>query len=245
MQGRGGAGVWVEHRGSVRGVAGLGLTQGWKHHSPRRSPPPSEIEASVAHQRSQASGCFSSLLTLFIFLLGSNGPDAQGNVYRNEKFGYAVFYPPRWFPSGNVYSNAFELRNYDPKSPESVLERNRASVIFVDTVNESAAVSDRFLDHLDTEPPFCVDHFSIENRRGVRVPRRVPAQRPGRGAARALPSGQATGAPNFFFAIDAYIANGKHLLSIEARTPAEADPAVIEDIMRIQESVKFQTPPVR
>jgi len=195
----------------------------------------------VTRQRRQAR-CALGVLLLHGLLLASSEAAAQGKFHRNEKFGYVVFYPERWLPSGNVYANAFELRNYDSKSPGAVAERNRASLIVVDTLNESPEVTSRFLDGLATEPPFCIVRLSIGGRRAVRVARRMPAQQLGPGAAGAPPSGQATAGPRFFFAIDAHIANGKHLISIEARAPVEADPEVLQDVMWIQENVKFQTP---
>lgn len=194
----------------------------------------------LAHRRRWA-GRAPSLIALLVFVPAGPGAGAQENTYQNEKFGYTVVYPAHWFPSGNVYSNAFELRNYEPESLESTPERNRASVIVVDTVNESPVVTDTFLDSLSSEPPFCTAHLSIDGRRGVRVLGRMLAQPLGPGAARAPGSAPVSRDPKFFFAINLFIADGKQLISLEARTPVDADPAVIADILKIQESVRFST----
>ncbi len=184
------------------------------------------------------------ILLLSTLLLASDG-NAQA-IYKNENFdysyrnvkrGYTITYPVHWQPSGNAYSNAFEIRNYDTQAPEDVPERNRASVIVVDTINEHAGATEAFLNGLDATPPFCLERLSIDAHRAVRVINRIPAQPLAPGATRAQPGqGDAT----FYLCIDLYIANGKHLISIEARVPVGADAAVLEDILRIEDSVKFQ-----
>lgn len=58
---------------------------------------------------------------------------ADAKVYVNEKFGYTLSYPANWFPSETKYANAFEIRNYSPKDPASMPERNRASIVILTT----------------------------------------------------------------------------------------------------------------
>jgi len=190
---------------------------------------------------------FSSRFLRIIFLLALlclyTEAQAVGKVYRNDKFRYTVFYPDHWFPSGIVYANAFEVRNYDPKNPQSVQEKNRASVIIVDIVNENAEATDRFLNSLlarENTPEQEHQTLIINGHRAVKIRRKVPAQQLGPGASRALASGPLiTDQTKFFYSISTYIANGKHVISIEASVPVEADASVIKEIIKIEESLKF------
>jgi len=91
------------------------------------------------------------IIILTTFIVGEEAASMQqevrGQVYRSEKFGYTVSYPDHWFPSRLQYANEFEIRNYVSEHPQ-VPARNRALVRMVDKVNESAEVTDRFLDNL-------------------------------------------------------------------------------------------------
>lgn len=185
------------------------------------------------------------LLFVVLGVCGRGQPQAQGKVYVNQKFGYQVSYPANWFPSGNTYANAFEIRNYDPQNPASVAESNRASLTIVDVVNDSAEITSRFLDSLAASgqsPPRsraqrAAQTLTIDGHRAVRVERKAPGQQLGHGAAGAL--GGPVGPPPAFFYLSTYVADGKHLLSLEAAAPAGADASVISDIRSIEDSVKF------
>jgi hypothetical protein len=167
-------------------------------------------------------------------------------VYTNEKLGYSVTYPDNWFPSGNTYSNAFEIRNYDPKMPQSVPEKDRANLTIVDTFNDTAEATDKFLDGLG-EPPLARARaqqrirwqLTFDGRRAIRVRQRLPVQRLGPGVTRSRSQEQPADQAGFYFAIAIYVADGKHVLSMEASAPAEADATVINEVIRIQDSLKF------
>jgi hypothetical protein len=156
--------------------------------------------------------------------------EAKEKVYRNDRFDYTVSYPNYWFPYRHQYANEFEIRNNDSKDPQFTA-RNRALVRIVDTVNESAEVTDKFLDSLLVEentPEQEHQALTIDGHRAVRVRRKL-----------ARPTGSSTDKPAFYLAIATYIANGKHMISIQASIPIDADASLIEEIIKIEESVKF------
>jgi len=163
--------------------------------------------------------------------------------YTNDKFHYTVFYPDHWFPSGIVYGNAFEIRNYDPTNPQSVPESNRASVIIVDIENEDAEATDRFLDSLlagAETPEQERQTLIIDGHRAVKIRRKVLGRQLGPGASRASSSGPiTTDQSKFFYSISTYIADGKHIIAIEASAPVESEASVVEEIIKIEESLEF------
>jgi hypothetical protein len=166
----------------------------------------------------------------------------EWKAYRNETFGYTVFYPNHWFPSGIRYSNAFEIRNYKLKNFQSVPERNRATLIIVDTVNENAIVTDNFLESLlegKSQEERRDQILTIDGHRAVRVHEKTPPQQLGPGTAKALGLNEHIDKSRFYLEINTYIDNGKHLISIKASVPENTEASVIEDIIKIEESLKF------
>jgi len=171
---------------------------------------------------------------LIIFMVGEEAismeEEARAQVYRNEKFGYTVSYPDHWFPSRLQYANAFEIRNSISEDPQ-VPARNRALVRIVDKVNETANVTDRFLDSLvvgENTPAQEHQTLAIDGRRAVRVRGKL-----------AYPTGSSIDKPRFYLAISTYIADEKHMISLEASAPVDVDESVIQEIFKIEESVKF------
>ncbi len=168
---------------------------------------------------------------------------AREKVYVNEKFGYKVTYPSNWFPSGFTYANAFEIRNYDSRNPQSVPERNRASVVIVDTVNDDKNATDKFLDSLlvgESRPGNEHQALVVDGRRAVKVIRKERAQRLGKGPSWALkPSGSPQPGAQIFL-VSLYVQDGKHLVSIEGTAIAEADLSVLDEMKQIEESLKFK-----
>ena len=53
------------------------------------------------------------------------------------------------------------------------------------------------------------------------------------------PTGSSIDTPTFYLAISTYIANEKHMVSLEASAPVDVDESVIQEIIKIEESVKF------
>ena len=168
----------------------------------------------------------------------ASGKPAQEKVYTNDKAGYVLTYPLHWFASDTVYANAFELRNYDPKNPQSVPERNQAILVVVETINDSAEVTEKFLDDLKPQPPFGLTHLTIDGHRAVRLTRRVNERSLGPGALRTS-TVKPSNAPRSYFLIETYIARGRSLLSIQATMPVEADSSVIAEATGIGEKLKF------
>jgi len=156
--------------------------------------------------------------------------EVRGPVYRNEKFGYTVSYPDHWFPSRLQYANACEIRNYVSEDPQ-VPARNRAIVRIVDKVNESAEVTDRLLNRLvagQNTPEQEHQTLAIDGHRAVRVRGKL-----------AYSTGSSIDKPAFYLAISTYIADEKHMISLEASAPVDVDKSVIQEIVKIEESVKF------
>ncbi len=156
--------------------------------------------------------------------------EARGPVYRNEKFGYTVSYPDHWFTSRLQYANEFEIRNYVSEDPQ-VPARNRALVRIVDKVSESAEVTDRFLDSLvarQNTPKQEHQTLAIDGHRAVRVRGKL-----------AYATGSSIDKTAFYLAISTYIADEKHTISLEASVPVDVDESVIQEIIKIEESVKF------
>jgi D-alanine-D-alanine ligase-like ATP-grasp enzyme len=176
----------------------------------------------------------SFIIILTTFIVGEEAvsmqQEARGSVYRNEKFGYTVSYPDHWFPSRLQYANEFEIRNYVVEDPQ-VSARNRALVRIVDKVNESAEVTDRYLDSLvarQNTPKQEHQTLGIDGHRAVRVRGKL-----------AYPTGSSIDTPTFYLAISTYIADEKHMVSLEASAPVDVDESVIQEIIKIEESVKF------
>ena len=168
-----------------------------------------------------------------------NAPEPEHEVYTNEKFGYSMSYPKHWAPSGITYANAFEIRNHvgtDSKVPE----KNRASLIFVDTLNDSAEVSRKFVEsHLSAESTTDDRRWKLEvdEHQAVRIHKKVRARSLGPGTLHALGIGPGEAAQ--YLAISTYVAHGRHVLSIEGVVPIAADPELVAEIDRIQSSVTF------
>ncbi len=163
--------------------------------------------------------------------------------YVNEKFGYVVTYPSNWFPSGITYANAFEIRNYDYRNPQSVPERNRTSVVIVDTVNDDRNATDKFLDSLlvgESTPENEHQALVVDGHRAVKVIRKEKAQRLGKGPSRALKSSGSPQPEAQIFLVSLYVEDGKHLVSIEGTVSAEADLSVLDEMKQIEESLKFK-----
>jgi hypothetical protein len=182
---------------------------------------------------------------ILLYLLFVSLGEAQGveKVYHNQKFGYTASYPQDWFPSGINYSNAFEILNVDPQNSQSVPTRNQATLTIVDTVNDSADSTDKFLAGLTATrvpPPGRGEgagtELTIDGHRAVRIRRRAPGKLPSR-VTRRLQRQSET--PGYYYYIATYIADGKHLISMEASAPIEADATVINEIVAIQDSIRF------
>jgi hypothetical protein len=165
--------------------------------------------------------------------------EAGHEVYTNEKFGYSMSYPQHWAPSGITYANAFEIRNHagtDSKVPE----KNRASLIVVDTLNDSADVSRKFVEsYLAAESTADDKRWKLQvgGQRAVRIHKKVRARSLGPGTLHAL--GIRPGEAAHYLAISTYVAHGRHVLSMEGVVPIEADPEVVSEIDRIQSNVTF------
>ena len=167
---------------------------------------------------------------------------AEAGVHRNEKFGYGLAYPDGWWPSGIAYANAFDLRNYDPKKPGEVAESDRATLMIVDTMNENATITNRFLDGL-MGGGSSRDHehreLTIDGHRAVSVRKKMPAARLGRGAKRALPAAGSNAPPGSLWLVATYIADGRHVVALEASVSVEANPKIVEEIEAIARGVRF------
>jgi hypothetical protein len=101
----------------------------------------------------------------------------------------------------------------------------------VDKVNESAEVTDRFLDSLvvgQNTPKQEHQTLAIDGHRAVRVRGKL-----------VYPTGSSIDTPTFYLAISTYIADEKHMVSLEASAPVDVDESVIQEINKIEESVKF------
>jgi len=174
-----------------------------------------------------------SFIIIFIFIVAEEAINIQqaiAKIYRNETFGYTVSYPDQWYPSRLRYANEFEIRNYVSESPQ-VSTRNRALVRVVDKVNESAEITNRFLDSLvagQNTPKQEHQTLAIDGHRAVRVRGNL-----------VYPTGSSTDTPTFYLAISTYVADEKHMVSLEASAPLDVDESVIQEIIKIEESVKF------
>lgn len=150
-------------------------------------------------------------------------------------------YPDNWFPSGVVYGNAFEIRNYEPQNPMVRPEQDRASLLMVDMMMETPEQATSFLNTLLAKGSNAereVDAFTIDGRRAIRVKERLKAQELGPGAIR---RGPLLAAPAFssVLHLSTYFANGRCLVRLWAKVPVGANPAVSKEILRIQNSVMF------
>jgi hypothetical protein len=173
---------------------------------------------------------FITILISFVVEAINLGQEAREEVYRNDKFGYTVSYPDHWFPARLQYANEFEIRNYVSEDPQ-LPARNRALVRIVDRVNESAEVTDRFLDSLvvgQNTPTQEHQTLVIDGHRAVRVRGKL-----------AYSTGSSIDKPAFYLAMSTYIADEKHMISLEASAPVDVNESVIQEIIKIEESVKF------
>jgi hypothetical protein len=164
-------------------------------------------------------------------------------LYKNDKYGYAVQYPSTWFPSGIVYGNAFEIRNYDPKNSRTRNEQDQASLLILDMPMGSPEETNRFLDSLlaqKSQEGREAEALAIDAHRGVRLKQRFKAQEPGPGVARRPSISPSALGPSSFFDISTYIANGPQILNLSGKVSAEAASGVIDEIIRIEESVTFE-----
>lgn len=168
----------------------------------------------------------------------------SNGLHRNDRYGYVVSYPSGWLPSGIVYANAFELRNYDAERLTTTPVKDRASVLIVDTVGESAEGNQRLIEEMSADPNVRSEPITVNGRRGVKLSRVVGASPLGRGASRGA-AVQEGASPESLYMIDVYIANGRHLISLEARVSVDADPSVLDDIAKIQRSLGFYKSRVR
>jgi hypothetical protein len=173
---------------------------------------------------------FILILIIFVAEEAINIQQAIAKAYGNEKFGYTVSYADHWYPSRLRYPNEFEIRNYVSEDPQ-VSARNRALVRIVDKVNESAEITNRFLDSLvagQNTPKQEHQTLAIDGHRAVRVRGNL-----------VYPTGSSTDTPTFYLAISTYIADEKHMVSLEASAPVDVDESIIQEIIKIEESVKF------
>jgi hypothetical protein len=166
---------------------------------------------------------------------------APRKTYTNEKFCYTISYPATWFPSGTNYANAFEVRSYDAKHPESVAERNRASVLITDTVNDDTAATDRFLDSMRLQAGKS-GFLLIDGHRAVRVERKEPARQVSGGVSAISGPPGSTQLPILYYDISIYIADEKHVISMEGSATAQADSTMVNQINEIENSVTFAEP---
>ena len=152
---------------------------------------------------------------LIIFIVAEeaiNMQQAIAKVYGNEKFGYTVSYPDHWYPSRLRYANEFEIRNYVSEGPQ-VSTRNRALVRIVDKVNESAEITNRFLDSLvagQNTPKQEHQTLAIDGHRAVRVRGNL-----------VYPTGSSIDTPTVYLAISTYVADEKHMVALEASAPLD------------------------
>ncbi|MBL8188557.1 MAG: thioredoxin domain-containing protein [Acidobacteria bacterium] len=163
---------------------------------------------------------------------------SQEKIYTNDKAGYTLVYPSHWFASDIVYANAFELRNYNPQNPQSAPERNQAIVVIIETLNDSAEVTEGFLNNLKPQQPFGLTHFTINGSHAVQLTRRVNERSLGPGALRTS-TVKPPDTLRSYFLIETYIAHGKSLLSIQATVPVDADSSVIAETIGIGERLKL------
>lgn len=165
---------------------------------------------------------------------------ADTKEYTDHALSYTVSYPDTWFPSGIVYGNAFEIRNYPAGKPDAIPEKNKASVIIVNTPNENDDATNKFLDSLlegRSTSQQGARRLLIDGHSAVTVRREMPAQKLSPGAAGALQRDASDHAT--YVSIATYIADGRQMIAIEGSVRADADPSVIQDIMKIESGLTF------
>jgi hypothetical protein len=145
-------------------------------------------------------------------MAGEQASGAAEKLYKNDAYGYTVWYPQTWFPSGIVYGNAFEIRNYDPQHPQARAAQDRASLVILDMPMGSPEEAHRFLDSLLTQGSHAeqdIQALTLDGHRAIRVKQRLKAQEPGRGAGVALrTTPPMPGVSTMLFHLSTYIANG-------------------------------------
>jgi hypothetical protein len=162
--------------------------------------------------------------------------------YTNAQYGYTVWYPRTWFPSGIVYGNAFEIRNYEPHNPQARAPQDRASLLILDVPMESPEAAQQFLDNLlaqEENPERKVIALTIAGHQAVRVQQQLKAQEPGPGVIRRSPVSPSTPGLAIWVHLSTYIVNSSYVLHLWGRVPVGADPAVVEELIQIQDNVTF------
>jgi hypothetical protein len=103
--------------------------------------------------------------------------------------------------------------------------------------------TNRFLDSLlaqQSQEGREVEALTIDAHRGVRLKQRLKAQEPGPGLARRPSTPPSVLASSSFLDISTYIAIGPQILHLWGNVSSEAPSRVIDEIMRIEESVTFE-----
>jgi hypothetical protein len=162
---------------------------------------------------------------------------SQSNVYRNERYDYEVRYPRSWFPSGVIYGNAFEIRNYPSGRPGARPARDRATLLILDMPMGSRAEARRFLNALLAQGSNAkrrVTRLTIAGRRAVRVRQRLPAQQLGPGFAPPV-----SGVRQEILHLKTYVTNRSFVLQLWGTARANARKEVIADLARIENAVSF------
>lgn len=158
--------------------------------------------------------------------------DRRSTVTVLESVAYSLSYPAHWGPSTNTYANAFELRNYGPNVTVATPERNRASVVVVYTIDDTAEAAQRYFDGLGGS------RFELAGHPAKRTRHRVAPEGLGPGMRRADGEEDVGGAPDHWV-ISTHVVNGRVLLAIEGRAPVTADAEVLAEILRIEDSIRF------
>jgi hypothetical protein len=112
----------------------------------------------------------------------------------------------------------------------------------VDTTNSNPDATEKFLEGFlvgISMSERARRRLIIDGHRAIRIRAEKLAQPLGPGASKTLAHGVVTESPESYMTISTYIADGKHLISIEASAPENADASVKEEIIRISDSVKF------
>jgi hypothetical protein len=161
----------------------------------------------------------------------------SSKVYRNERYGYEVRYPQAWFPSGVVYGNAFEIRNYPPRTPRVRSARNRATLLFLDMPMASPTEASGYLAGLlaqGSNQVRKVTALTIDGKRAVRMTQRLPEQVLGPGVAGSEPTKRVMA-----LHIKTFVAKGAFVLQLWGVVRADARREVIAEVIGIENRVRF------
>jgi len=156
----------------------------------------------------------------------------ESTIEVDHDVAYALTYPAQWHRSTVAYANAFEIRNHTPTQLASVPERNRASVIVIYTKNETADATRQYFNRLEGQL------FDLSGRPAKRQRRRVSPEALGPGTRAPSDMDGARSAPDHWV-ISTHVANGKVLLAIEGSVPVTADAKVVDEIVEIEDSLRF------